>query len=135
MKKIAPKKTAAKTVTPAAKPVAPAPVAPKLQTAPVAKSAPQAPSKKPAAQPTRTVITANIDVGFGNALYIRGEGPGLSWDKGLVMDCAADSQWTVTLSDAVGPVVFKLLVNDVTWCVGADYSAAPGAQVTLEPAF
>jgi hypothetical protein len=135
MKKIAPKKTVAKTAAPAAKLVAPAPVAPKFQMAPVAKPAPQAPSKKPAAQTTRTVITANVDVGFGNALYIRGEGPGLSWDKGLVMDCASDAQWTVTLSDAIGPVVFKFLVNDITWCVGADYSVAPGAKVTFEPAF
>lgn len=30
-----------------------------------------------------TKIVALIDVGFGNTLYIRGEGPGLSWEKGI----------------------------------------------------
>jgi hypothetical protein len=101
----------------------------------VAKPVQPVPVKKPAAQNTRTKITAKIDVGFGNALYIRGEGPGLSWDTGLVMDCAADAQWTVTISDAVAPVVFKFLVNDITWCVGTDYSVEPGASITLEPTF
>jgi hypothetical protein len=101
----------------------------------VAKPVQPVPVKKPAAQNTRTKIAANIDVGFGNALYIRGEGPGLSWDKGLVMDCAADAEWAVTISDAVAPVVFKFLVNDITWCVGTDYSVEPGASITLEPTF
>jgi hypothetical protein len=95
----------------------------------------KAPAKKPAAQTTRTTIVAKIDVGFGNALYIRGEGPGLSWDKGLVLDCVSDSQWAVTISDAVAPVVFKLLVNDITWSSGTDYSVEPGASLTLEPTF
>jgi hypothetical protein len=101
----------------------------------VAKPVQPVPAKKPAAQTTRTTIMAKIDVGFGNALYIRGEGPGLSWDKGLVMDCVEDAQWIVTISDAVGPVVFKFLVNDITWCVGTDYSVESGASITLEPTF
>jgi hypothetical protein len=123
--------------------IAPTPVAniakpEKAVAAPVAevvKPVQPAPAKKPAAQTTRTTIEARIDVGFGNALYIRGEGPGLSWDKGLVMDCVADAQWIVTISDAVGPIVFKFLVNDVTWCVGTDYSVESGASITLEPTF
>jgi hypothetical protein len=51
------------------------------------------------------------------------------------MDCASDARWDVTISDAVSPVVFKFLVNDVTWCVGADYSVDPGASITVEPTF
>jgi hypothetical protein len=101
----------------------------------VVKTVRKAPAKKPAAQTTRTTIVAKIDVGFGNALYIRGEGPGLSWDKGLVLDCVSDSQWAVTISDAVAPIVFKLLVNDITWSSGTDYSVEPGASLTLEPTF
>jgi hypothetical protein len=59
----------------------------------------------------------------------------LSWDKGLVLDCVSDSQWAVTISDAVAPIVFKLLVNDITWSSGTDYSVEPGASLTLEPTF
>ncbi|HZL44585.1 MAG TPA: hypothetical protein VFC28_00030 [Opitutaceae bacterium] len=122
MKKIATKN--AKTVKAAAAPAAG-----------VAKPFREAPAKKPAARTTRTTIVAKIDVGFGNALYIRGEGPGLSWDKGLMMDCASDDQWNVTISDAVTPIVFKFLLNDATWCLGTDYSVEPGASITIEPAF
>lgn len=100
-----------------------------------AKPARKAPVKKPAVKTTRTTINAQIDVGFGNALYIRGEGPGLSWDKGLVMDCVADDQWIITLSDATMPVVFKLLLNDITWCVGNDYVVEPGGSVAIVPVF
>jgi hypothetical protein len=100
-----------------------------------AKPARKAPAKKPAIKTTRTIITAQIDVGFGNALYIRGEGPGLSWDKGIVMDCIADDQWIITISDATMPVVFKFLLNDITWCVGNDYVVEPGGSAALVPVF
>ena len=100
-----------------------------------AKPARKAPAKKPAVKTTRTTINAQIDVGFGNALYIRGEGPGLSWDKGLVMDCVADDQWIITISDATVPVVFKFLLNDITWCVGNDYVVEAGGSAALVPVF
>jgi hypothetical protein len=131
------KKIASKATKVAAKPPvsAPTPAAKPVPVVAATKPVLNAPAKKPATQTTRTTIVANINVGFGNALYIRGEGPGLSWDKGLVMDCASDAQWAVTISDASGPVVFKFLVNDITWCVGTDYSVAPGASITLEPTF
>jgi hypothetical protein len=144
MKKITIQK--AKTVKAVATPkAAAAPVpAPAPVTTPVAapaiaaafvKPAEVAPVKKPAVRTTRTSIVAKIDIGFGNALYIRGEGPGLSWDKGLVMDCVADSEWTATISDALSPIVFKFLVNDITWCAGNDYSVEPGGSITIEPTF
>ncbi len=102
---------------------------------PAARPAHTAPVKKPAPRPTLTTINAQIDVGFGNTLYIRGEGSGLSWDKGMVMDCVADDRWVITLSDAVTPVTFKFLLNDLTWCVGNDYVVMPGEAVTLVPSF
>ena len=109
-----------------------APAAPRR---PAAKPVQKAPAKKAAIKTTITTITAKIDVGFGNAIYVRGDGPGLSWDKGLVMDCAADDEWTITISDAVKPVVFKLLMNDLTWCAGNDYLVEPGGKITIEPTF
>ena len=95
----------------------------------------KAPAKKPAAQTTSTKITAQFDVGFGNTLYIRGEGPGLSWDRGVAMDCMADDVWTITISDATVPVVFKFLLNDITWCVGNDYVVEPGGSTEVVPSF
>ena len=103
---------------------------------PAAKKKAAAPAVKPvAAKKVATTITAQIDIGFGNLLYIRGEGPGLSWDQGLPMKCVADNQWQVVLAESARPVVFKFLVNDLSWSAGEDYTAEPGSSVTLVPTF
>jgi hypothetical protein len=88
---------------------------------------------KPA--PVVTTITARIDIGFGNALHVRGEGPGLSWHKGVPLQCVSDDEWTITLPETARPVVFKFLVNDLTWSAGPDYLVAPGSALVLEPTF
>ena len=113
--------------------------APAKKAAPAAKRAKPA-AKKPAvkavaSRPMTTTITAQIDIGFGNTLYIRGDGPGLSWDCGVVMDCLADNQWQIVLPESARPVIFKFLVNDLSWSAGEDYSVAPGATVVLTPTF
>jgi hypothetical protein len=93
----------------------------------------------PAAQVKPTVvvttISANADVGFGNALYVRGEGSGLSWEKGLRMECVSDDRWTLALGESARPFVFKFLINDEIWSVGDDYVVAPAASITLTPTF
>jgi hypothetical protein len=88
-----------------------------------------------AAQPLLTAITAKIDVGFGNALYIRGEGPGLNWDKGVALDCVGADSWHWSAREASRPITFKLLVNDLTWSAGPDFTVAAGSTVTLTPEF
>ena len=114
----------AKKVVPAAKP---AKATIKSKAAPKVKAV--APS------PLTTTIAAQIDIGFGNQLYIRGEGPGLSWGRGTLMKCVADDQWQHTVGEAARPIVFKFLVNDLTWSAGEDFSTAPGSSVVLQPTF
>jgi hypothetical protein len=97
-----------------------------------------APAKKKSVlskEPPATFISAKIDIGFGNHLYVRGEGPGLSWDHGLAMDCVGAGLWTITVKNAAAPVVFKLLVNDLSWSGGEDYVAEPGQSLTIAPTF
>ena len=97
-----------------------------------------APAKKKAAasaEPPATFISAQIDIGFGNHLTIRGSGPGLSWDEGLVMDNGGSNLWTVALTKVTKPVTFKVLVNDLSWSTGADYVATPGKSITVYPTF
>jgi len=103
--------------------------------APVKKSAPV--KKKPAGTTAAiaTIISAKVDLGFGNHLYLRGEGPGLSWDKGQAMDCSSNLLWSTNLTGATAPVVFKVLVNDLTWSTGKDYVVEPGQSVTITPTF
>lgn len=136
------KKTTKATTTTLATP-APSPAkktataAPKTAKAPVKKAAAVAapavkavPSSKVA-----TKIVAKIDVGFGNTLYIRGEGPGLNWENGVPLDCVADDQWSLTLSETARPVVFKFLINDLTWSIGDDYLVQPGSTAEFTPVF
>jgi hypothetical protein len=82
-----------------------------------------------------TKITAQIDVGFGNALYVRGEGPGLSWDRGVLMTCVGDDAWAITLGESSRPYTLKFLINDITWSVGPDFNVASGSTVTFSPGF
>lgn len=130
---VAPAKTVAtKTVKKApAKTVKPVAAAAK----PAAKTAAKPTVKPVAPAPVRTTITATIDIGFGNALYLRGEGAGLSWDRGILMNCVADDCWSLELSESARPVIYKFLVNDLTWSAGEDYSVAAGRSVSVVPTF
>ena len=98
------------------------------------KTAIPSPQTKTATTRPVTTIEAKIDVGFGNQLYLRGEGAGLSWEKGTPLKCVDPStwQWSAEVSD---PLRFKLLLNDSVWMSGADLVAAPGKRVEIKPAF
>jgi hypothetical protein len=125
-KTVAPKKIA----TPK-KAVALAPVV-----VPASPAIPVAATPSPAADVRgATTIVAQVDVGFGNHLFIRGEGPGLSWERGALMTCVADNRWSYSIPSATRKVTFKLLVNDMTWSGGEDFSAAPGATAVVHPSF
>ena len=82
-----------------------------------------------------TTITAHLDIGFGNALYLRGEGADLSWDRGTLMNCVADNCWTLELPASARPLLFKFLVNDLSWSAGQDYSVASGDTLATTPTF
>ena len=133
----APAAAAAPAPVPAPAPVAPAPaVQPEEAKSLVVAALSVAAAPKPvAAKPVITTITACIDVGFGNTLYLRGEGPGLSWDQGVAMECVSADQWQLTIAESARPLVVKFLINDQTWSVGPDYTVSSGANVTIAPQF
>jgi hypothetical protein len=108
---------------------------PAKKTTKTVRKTPAVPAAKVEPTVVVTTITANVDVGFGNALYVRGEGPGLSWDKGLRMECISDDRWVLTMGESSRPFVFKFLINDETWNIGDDYTVAAGTGVVLTPAF
>jgi len=131
------KSTASKTV---AKKATPAVTVQATTPAPVAMLAPTktlvaSPAVSVASKPVQTTVSARIDVGFGNALFLRGEGPGLSWEKGLAMECVQDNLWRIVLAESARAFTFKFLINDTTWSAGPDFTAACGTSVTLTPAF
>jgi chemotaxis protein histidine kinase CheA len=72
---------------------------------------------------TRLLATAYI--GIGNKLFIRGDGPGLSWDTGVPMQFVSIGKWGWATHDATAPIRAKLYKNDET--------AALSGEITLEP--
>ena len=81
-----------------------------------------------------TVIEAKIDAGFGNTVYLRGNGPGLSWERGVPCVCVNRNTWRWTAPSAE-KVTVKLLLNDSVWAQGADLVVGPGEKVEVVPAF
>ncbi|HEX9784207.1 MAG TPA: hypothetical protein VGA56_15935 [Opitutaceae bacterium] len=84
---------------------------------------------------SKTSVVARLDVGFGNELFIRGEGPGLSWDKGVLMECESSDMWTWTSSAVTRPFAYKVLINDEQWPSGDDFVAEAGVENTISPVF
>ena len=130
-----PKKKALKraaTSAPAAKKASAKSTAPKRAPSKTLKTG-QASTKKPGLPSTR--IVAHKDVGWGNALYIRGEGDGLSWEKGILMKSKSSTQWHWSSRSAKGALSFKLLVNDTTWASGEDLTIKAGTTWEGSPHF
>lgn len=99
------------------------------------KSAPEPVAKTPKPDASPTKIDAKIDVGFGNALFIRGQGAGLSWDKGQPLACLDGITWRWTSASPAEPVEFKLLLNDQIWAAGENLKVQPGQELQIVPSF
>ncbi len=83
---------------------------------------------------TRLVATAYI--GIGNKLYIRGDGPGLSWDKGIPLQFVSIGKWRWETPDASAPVSVKLYKNDQVECTGlGTLTLEPGRQHEVNAGF
>ena len=84
---------------------------------------------------TKTTIAARVDVGFGNNLYIRGEGAGLSWDVGILMRNLSPYEWAWETKSSNKPIEYKLLINDELWANGENQFAQPDETAISAPTF
>jgi len=82
---------------------------------------------------TRLLVTAYI--GIGNKLYLRGDGPGLSWDKGVPMKFVSIGKWGWATDEATGPVACKLYKNDETAALSGEIFLEPGQHVEVTALF
>jgi hypothetical protein len=82
---------------------------------------------------TRLLATAYI--GIGNKLFIRGDGPGLSWDKGVPMQFVSIGKWGWATHDATAPVTCKLYKNDETAALTGEVLLEPGKHVEVTALF
>jgi len=132
VKKVAAPKKAVTKKAPAKKAVTKKAPAKKSPTKKKATSAvKRTPAKQTAAQ---TRIIARVDVGFGNALYVRGEGAGLSWNKGTALANVTPYEWTLSCSNK-GTVIFKFLINDELWAEGENITLQAGRKSISSPTF
>jgi membrane protein involved in colicin uptake len=131
----APAKTPAKKVAAKKAPAKKAPVAKKA--APAKAAAPKkAPAKKVAGKKVvQTSLIARVDVGFGNSLYVRGSGAGLSWTKGTLLDNVSPYEWAFKSTKAKGDVEFKFVLNDEIWAEGENLTVAVGGTSISSPIF
>lgn len=81
-----------------------------------------------------TTVIARVDIGWGNQLYIRGEGGGLSWERGQLMDWSNDA-WSWSSSNASGEVTFKFALNDQHWSEGENLTVPSGGTSISTPVF
>ncbi|MDR3227865.1 MAG: hypothetical protein LBT53_00365 [Puniceicoccales bacterium] len=135
-----PKADGVKKTPPAALPPATA-ATPATATKPLPPAAP--PPKSPArtAAPKKntsaavTTLVAITDVGWGNKIFVRGEGAGLSWEYGIPLDNRSVNEW-VWVTDAKTPLItFKFVLNDIFWEQGENRQALLGEIYTASPLF
>ena len=93
-------------------------------------------AKKTAARKTlKTSIVAYVDVGYGNTLYIRGEGAGLSWEKGIPLKNITAAEWAFETNKATGTLTYKFLINDQVWATGDNLTIQAGSKSISSPQF
>lgn len=131
---------------PEAEPFAePAPSVPEPEaeeTAPIlAAESPAEPAEAPAKAESSTSsdgatrLLATAYIGIGNKLFIRGEGPGLSWDKGVPMQFVSIGKWGWHTHEAAGPLRVKLYKNDDTPCMTGEVQLEPGRHTEVTALF
>ncbi|MBM3874162.1 MAG: hypothetical protein FJ382_10600 [Verrucomicrobia bacterium] len=83
---------------------------------------------------TRLLVTAYI--GIGNKLFVRGSGPGLSWEKGVPLNFVSIGKWRWDTPDATGTIQVKVYKNDQVECVSLGLlELEPGRQHEVTATF
>jgi hypothetical protein len=104
------------------------------KTSTVTAEVPATPSPVVELHPALTTIEVKLDVGFGNAVFLRGQGGGLTWERGMPLVCVDAKTWRWS-GEANDPITFKLLINDKIWSAGNDLMIAPGQKIEVAPEF
>lgn len=89
----------------------------------------------PAKKVTLTQVIVRFDCGFGNTLFIRGEGAGLNWDKGAPLKNVKANEWLFESLENFTEGSFKILVNDEHYEHGENHTLVCGKVTIIEPRF
>lgn len=69
-----------------------------------------------------------------NKLYIRGTGPGMSWEKGIELN-ALNGKHILDFQEYPDDFEFKILLNDQQWSTGENFKFQNGKVLEISPVF
>lgn len=82
-----------------------------------------------------TKITIKHDCGFSNALFIRGHGADLSWNKGHPLKNVKADEWVWESKQPFTLCEFKILLNDKIYEAGDNHLLSFGEELVYSPNF
>jgi hypothetical protein len=82
-----------------------------------------------------TRLTVVSYIGIGNKLHLRGEGPGLSWDKGVPLQFVSIGRWRWETDAATAPVTCKVYKNDKIEAPLGTIALTPGTEQEVTATF
>ena len=93
----------------------------------------EAPTRK--APGGMTTVIAKVMIGIGNKPYVRGEGPGLSWEEGVPMNFLEIGKWAWSPSRKNASVTIQIYRNDEDPDNTGKHEIKPGEKFELTPDF
>lgn len=82
-----------------------------------------------------TSVVANVMIGIGNKPFVRGEGPGLSWDEGVAMNFIEIGKWAWSPTRKNASLTIQIYRNDEDPDKGGKYEIKPGEKFEVTPEF
>lgn len=82
-----------------------------------------------------TQIKIRYNAGFPNNLFIRGQGAGLSWEKGIPLKNIKEDEWIWETNEVFPSCQFKLLLNDLQYENGDNHEILCGSNLEIAPNF
>lgn len=82
-----------------------------------------------------TRITIQYDVGFSNAIFLRGKGATLAWEKGIPLKNTKPNEWVWETNAPFTTCEFKVLINDKDYEIGDNHLLTCGASIHYTPKF
>ena len=82
-----------------------------------------------------TTLRFHADVGYGHAVFVRGSGYPLSWERGEPATWEEGEVWTLRLAGVTGTLELKALIDDSTWEQGDNHQVEPGETLDAKPEF
>ena len=92
-------------------------------------------TKRPLNKKVVSGITIKYDVGFGNALYIRGSSGNLNWEQGHLLRNVGPDEWVWETNQPFKSCEFKVLINDSQYEQGNNHVLTCENCIEYTPAF